>query len=160
MRISGPLIDKHWVPFSQIPKACVHALIAAEDGRFYEHFGLDITSIQEAMKRNKKFNKPQWGASTITQQLVKNAFLSRRKTYFRKAREMVGAVILNAIMSKEQQLTWYLNIVEFGPRVYGLANAAQHYFRTPVKQLRASNCQALVTILPSPIRLGRSIAKN
>lgn len=161
VRITGPLLglldDDIWVFSKDIPKICKNAVVAAEDGKFYEHHGLDLESIDLALEKNHRAKKPRWGASTITQQLVKNAFLHRRRSYLRKAREIVGAVMLDAIMSKDCQLTWYFNVVEFGPRIYGLHDAAHYYFRKKPAQLSSQECVQLVSLLPSPNRSGRFI---
>lgn len=156
-RVTGPLpaslgLDNDWVPSEDIPSTCKASVIAAEDGNFLEHNGIDIDSIKHALKRNSKKGKIKSGASTVTQQLVKNVFLHRSKTYIRKAREIVGALMLDLIMSKDRQLTWYLNVVEFGPRVYGLREASQYYFRKDPKKLRLSECASLVALLRDPSR--------
>jgi len=156
-RVTGPLpaaigIDDDWVPSEEIPSTCKASVIAAEDGNFLEHNGIDIESIKHALKRNSKKGKIKSGASTVTQQLVKNVFLHRNKTYIRKAREIVGALMLDFIMSKDRQLTWYLNVVEFGPRVYGLRAASQYYFRKDPKKLNLSQCASLVALLRDPAK--------
>lgn len=161
VRMTGPLLDlledDIWVTSKEIPTSCKEALIAAEDMRFYEHYGVDLDSIEKARAKNQRAGKTKWGASTITQQLVKNAFLSRKRSYVRKAREMVGAVILDAIMTKDQQLTWYFNIVEFGPLIYGLHDAAHYYYKKPPAKLTRRECVLLVSLLPSPNSSGRHL---
>lgn len=162
IRATGPLLnliqsDGPWVSDDEIPKSCKRALIAAEDVRFYEHMGIDPKSIELAIAKNNKRGKITWGASTITQQLVKNAFLSRTRSYLRKAREMTGAILLDIIMSKDRQLVWYFNIVEFGPRVYGLKAAADFYYRKSPKKLTSAECHELVSLLPSPKRLSQRV---
>lgn len=162
IRATGPLLktlelDDDWVSEKDIPKSCKRALIAAEDINFYDHWGVDIDSIEKAFKRNERRGKIRWGASTITQQLVKNVFLSRNRSYIRKAREIVGATLLDLTMSKNAQVTWYFNIVEFGPRTYGIGTAARRYFKRPASQLTPSQCVALVSILPDPNRTYTSL---
>ncbi len=156
-RITGPLpaalgLDDDWVSGADIPANCKASVIAAEDGNFLDHNGIDVDSIKEAIKRNSKNSKRKIGASTVTQQLVKNVFLYRDKTYLRKAREIVGALMLDFIMSKDRQLTWYLNVVEFGPRVYGLRQASQYYFRKNPNNLSLYECASLVSLLRDPGR--------
>lgn len=164
VRTTGPLLsfkdDSNWVSEENIPKSCKRALVAAEDTRFYQHFGVDPKSVELALERNRKLGKRRWGASTITQQLVKNVFLSRKKTYLRKAREMTGAVILDAIMSKDRQIVWYLNVVEFGPSVYGLKAASQFYYRKTPQKLSNAECIALISLLPSPNRSSKFVKNN
>lgn len=164
MRTTGPLIEVFqkgkWATAHEIPRSCNYALIAAEDARFYQHFGIDIESIKIAKKRNEKNKTKKFGASTITQQIVKNAFLSRDKTYIRKAREMIGAILLDLIMSKEKQMVWYFNIVEFGPSLYGIKDAARYYFNKTPAQLTKAECTSLVSLLPNPRRLSAFIKKG
>lgn len=165
VRATGPLIhwfdqDHAWVGKKQIPKACARALVAAEDAHFYEHYGIDLESIEQAFEKNEKRGTKKWGASTITQQLVKNAFLSRKRSYVRKTREIIGALILDVIMSKENQIVWYFNIVEFGPSVYGLSEAARYYYGKAARDLSMAECVSLVSLLPSPNRTGRLLKQG
>lgn len=160
-RMTGPLaasigIDDDWTDKAQIPRHCKAALIVAEDGKFLDHNGIDTDSIQKAIERNRK-RKSARGGSTITQQLVKNVFLYRNKTYIRKAREIVGALLLDFTMSKGNQLTWYLNVVEFGPRVYGIRAAATYYYNKSPKNLSLPECASLVALLRDPIRSSRGL---
>lgn len=160
LRVTGPVVGfftDQWVAETDIPKLCKKALIAAEDNRYYDHIGVDFKSLQQNFSQNKKSFKLKRGGSTITQQLVKNAFLSREKNNIRKSREIIGALILNSIMSKEMQLGWYFNVVEFGSDIYGIENAARAYFNTSAKNLNAAQCVALVNILPSPNKWNQSI---
>lgn len=163
MRITGPitnLFSNEWINQKNIPNTCKAALIASEDSNFYEHNGVDFKSLKRSISENTKSNKIRKGGSTITQQLVKNAFLSRKKSYIRKIREVTGALALNIIMTKEKQLEWYFNIVEFGPNTYGLKNAAQKYFKIDAAKLSPPQCVALVTILPSPKKWNQSLEKK
>jgi len=163
IRITGPitgLFSHNWTNNKNIPPFCKQAAVASEDENFYEHYGIDIESMEKSLKTNKKLKKIKRGGSTITQQLVKNAFLSRQKSYVRKAREIEGAVLLNLIMSKDDQLAWYFNIIEFGPNIYGLENAAHYYFKKDAKNLTPAQCLALVTIIPAPKKWNKSLVKK
>lgn len=163
LRITGPITSifkNKWASQKDIPNSCKAALVAAEDTHFYEHNGVDFESLQKSMTENKRIRKTKRGGSTITQQLVKNAFLSRRRSYTRKTREIIGALVLDVIMPKNKQIEWYFNIVEFGPNTYGIANAAQRYFKIDVKKLTPAQCVALVTILPSPKKWNQSLEKK
>ncbi len=155
-RMTGPVpeffTDVQWADGKDLPKSCRRALVVAEDSNFYDHFGLDPESIEDAIKRNDKRGKVVWGGSTITQQLVKNLFLSRRKTYLRKAREAIGAVLLDMSINKEDQITWYFNAVEFGPNIYGIKEAARYYFNRTPNKLSTDQCVMLVAVLPHPNR--------
>ena len=164
VRIAGPVPglfnNTSWASDNDIPKFCKAALVAAEDTGFYEHNGIEMEKFIENAKRYREGKRVKAGGSTLTQQLVKNAFLSRERSSIRKAREAVGAVLLNTISSKNFQLTWYFNVVEFGPNVYGIQNAAHHYFKTTPEKLTPNQCIALVTILPSPKKWNSSLNKK
>ncbi|NBW82369.1 hypothetical protein EBR21_11505, partial [bacterium] len=142
---------------AEIPKSCKLALVAAEDTKFFIHHGIDFESLEKSYEYNQRRQKKKRGGSTITQQLVKNAFLSRERSYIRKAREIVGAVLLDATSSKDMQLNWYFNIVEFGPNVYGIKDAAQFYFKKAPAALTQRECASLVAILPSPNKWNKSL---
>ncbi|MBK8394823.1 MAG: transglycosylase domain-containing protein [Leptospiraceae bacterium] len=163
MRITGPLVQYvggEWVGSSQIPSACKKALVIAEDSEFYNHSGISFESIKSSFEYNRKQGRIISGASTISQQFIKNAFLSRNKTYVRKIREALGSILFNFLFSKDQQLTWYFNVVEFGPRVYGLTSAAKYYFKKNANSLDTRECITLVSFLPRPILFGNSYKKG
>ena len=103
-----------WVRIDSISKNVINALIVAEDGRFFEHCGLDFYEIKDSLKLNLSRKRYARGASTITQQVVKMVFLSQEKNLIRKIREIIGALILEKIVTKNKILEWYLNLVEFG----------------------------------------------
>ncbi len=160
MRMTGPLpavFGAEWASGENIPKACRTALIASEDTKFNIHHGVDFESLQQSIEYNKKSKKKQRGGSTITQQLVKNAFLSRDRTWLRKGREIAGALVLDATLSKENQLNWYFNVVEFGPNIYGIKKASSYYFKKKTSELSAADCISLVAILPSPNKWNKSL---
>lgn len=160
IRVTGPVaawFGADWTPRDSIPAAAFEAVVASEDINFYEHHGVDWGSLWDAWQTNLRTGVVKRGGSTITQQLVKNAFLSRNRTYFRKAREIVGALLLDLFMSKKRQLTWYFNVVEFGPRIYGIRAAARYYFHKSPERLTRSECISLVLILPRPNRWNRSL---
>lgn len=160
MRVTGPwsgAYSRNWVEGKNIPKACKLALVAAEDTKFFIHHGIDLESLEKSYEYNQRKRKTKRGGSTITQQLVKNAFLSRERSYLRKAREIIGAILLDATASKDMQLNWYFNIVEFGPNVYGIKDAAQFYFKKQASALTQRECASLVAILPSPNRWNKSL---
>jgi len=162
-RITGPLVQyvgAEWVASSQIPAACKKALIIAEDSEFYNHSGISIESIKSSLEYNRKQGRIISGASTISQQFIKNAFLSRNKTYVRKIREAIGSILFNFLFSKDQQLTWYFNVVEFGPRVYGLTSAAKYYFKKNPSSLDVRECASLITLLPRPVHFGNGFKKG
>jgi len=160
-RVVGPLAERAggeaWLADGEITPACRAALVAAEDVRFYRHLGVDPVSISVSLQRNLRLRRIAWGGSTLTQQIVKNVFLTRERSFVRKLREMLGAALLDRIMSKRRQITWYLNLAEFGPRVYGLERAAEFYYGRRARDLALSECVALFAILPDPVRRHRSL---
>ena len=155
-RVAGSWFED-WASSNQIPRSCKASLVYQEDRSYYDLYGFDLENIKRALERNERRGKIRYGASTITQQLVKNLFLSRAKSYLRKAREMTGSVLLDATMSKQDQLVWYFNIVEFGPRLYGIQAAAKAYFGKKPENLTPSECRILVSALPSPVRRFRAL---
>jgi monofunctional biosynthetic peptidoglycan transglycosylase len=163
LKVTGPvtsLFSDQWTPSSQIPHFCKSALVAAEDETFFQHHGIDFKNMKKIAHAIEKSKKIKRGGSTITQQIVKNAFLSREKTYFRKAREIEGALLLNLFLSKDAQLTWYFNIIEFGPMMYGIQEAAKTYFHTTPTKLTPSQCIALATIIPSPKKWNKTLVQK
>ena len=142
--------EKDWTPFRKMSRHFVNAVVAAEDGKFYQHRGLDFLEIKRSYETNRRKNRYARGGSTITQQVVKMAFLGREKTLVRKAREAVGALFLEILIPKEKILEWYLNLVELGDGVYGIAAGSQHYFRTKPELLSIEQSVHLALVLPSP----------
>lgn len=163
--IAGPLAqDKNnrqvWVHLRQIPQACQEMLLIAEDPGFYQHRGIQIYAMWQALQYNLRQKRFVFGGSTLTQQLVKNLFLWREKTLIRKGLETVGAVFLDIMMSKEEQLAWYFNIAEFGPNIYGVNQASAFYFHKPIAKLTQSECVVLTGLLTEPNRIYRMMAQN
>jgi len=142
--------EPNWVDRKQISKNVFNAIVVAEDGRFYQHHGLDFLEIEKSIELNRKKKRYVRGASTISQQVVKMAFLSREKTIIRKAREAAGTLLLEAIMSKEEILEWYVNLAEFGDGIYGIKAAAEKYFGTKPSLLTIEQAAHLGLVIPSP----------
>lgn len=140
------------VPFSSMPKTLTRAVILAEDARFYEHSGFDLIAFKEAMNYNLAEGRLALGASTISQQTVKNLFLSPARNPLRKWHELVLTWGMERNLSKRRILEIYLNIAEFGTGIYGVQAAAQLYFRTSASDLTAEQAAALAATLPSPER--------
>jgi monofunctional biosynthetic peptidoglycan transglycosylase len=128
-----------------------HAVIAAEDGRFYDHWGFDFKQIEEAIEDEQE-GKRLRGASTITQQLVKNLFFTTRFGIFRKAAESAAVPAAEVILGKRRILELYLNVIEWGPGIYGAEAAANHHYRTSARRLSREQSSRLAAILPSPLR--------
>ncbi len=139
-----------WTPIRDISPFFVHAVLAHEDGAFFSHSGFSVPSIRLALVRNLREHRYVYGASTITMQLVKNVFLHREKTLVRKVQEVVLTWWVESVMSKEDILELYLNVIEYGPGVYGIRAAAEHYFGVPPSELGPAESAYLACILPSP----------
>lgn len=142
--------NPQWAPLAAIPDELKWAVIVAEDANFYEHGGIDVTALKEAIKYDLKRKRMALGASTITQQLAKNLFLSRDKSIRRKLREVVVAQRLERELTKGQILELYLNVVELGPLVYGVGHGARYHFDKPVSLLTPAESAFLAAMLPGP----------
>nr|MDD6336459.1 PBP1A family penicillin-binding protein [bacterium] len=140
------------IPLSDIPQDVINAFLSSEDARFYQHIGVDVWRIGGAMIANLKSGSRGQGASTITQQLVKNSLLSTEKTYTRKLKEAILALMLERQYSKDDILSMYLNSSYFGRRAYGIEAAARAWFSKPASELTLSEGAMLVGILPAPNR--------
>ncbi len=139
-----------YVNFEEIPSHLINSLIAVEDKRFYSHNGVDVKGVLRALKSNLFSGKIKEGGSTITQQLVKNTYLSGEKTLSRKLKEIKLAILLENKFTKNQILEKYLNTVYFGENAYGIASASKKYFGKEVKDLTVSEGATLVACLKAP----------
>jgi monofunctional biosynthetic peptidoglycan transglycosylase len=139
-----------FVPYARISPALKRAVVVAEDTSFFTHNGFATDEIREAIdKAVKEFGLPR-GASTITQQLAKNLWLSPSRNPLRKAKEAVLTWQLEKALTKRRILELYLNVVEFGPGVYGAEAASRHYFRKPAAELTDEEAVQLAAALPRP----------
>jgi monofunctional glycosyltransferase len=143
---------QRWVPLTRISPALKNAVLAAEDIGFYRHHGVEWVLVREAVKDNWRAGKPVRGASTITQQLAKNLYLTPRKTYLRKARELFYAWRLELALPKDRILELYLNVVEWGEGIFGAEAAAWVHFGKPASAINEEEAVALAAMLPSPRR--------
>jgi monofunctional biosynthetic peptidoglycan transglycosylase len=139
-----------WVPYSRISVSLKRAVVASEDAKFVSHRGFDWEAIQEAHERNVREGEVVRGASTITQQLAKNLFLSGERTWWRKAQEAAIAVMLETILSKRRILEIYLNVIEWGNGVFGAEAAARHHFGVAAANLTPEQAARLAAMIPSP----------
>lgn len=139
-----------WIAIKTVSKHVLHAIIVAEDARFYQHNGFDFTEIVNSAALNMKKGRYVRGGSTLTQQVVKMAFLTREKSLLRKGREAMGAFAIERVLTKDQILEWYINLAEFGDGVYGLKAAAKHYYNTKPELLTIEQGANLALVLPSP----------
>jgi monofunctional glycosyltransferase len=142
--------NRYWTPIDNIPAELKWAVIVAEDASFYEHKGIDTQALREALEYNLEQKRLARGASTITQQLAKNVFLSREKSLWRKLREILLAWRLERELTKGRILELYLNVVELGPNVYGVGHGARHFFGKTPGEMTPAECALLAAILPGP----------
>ncbi|MEX0879941.1 MAG: monofunctional biosynthetic peptidoglycan transglycosylase [Thermoanaerobaculia bacterium] len=141
-----------WTPvaLSRISPDMRRAAVVAEDSRFWEHAGVDWDAMQVAIEKNWAKGGVKVGGSTITQQLAKNLYLSPARTPWRKLRELAIAKRLERQLSKKRILELYLNVIEFGPRTYGVEAAARRYLGKPAWNLSRLEAATLAAVIPSP----------
>jgi len=153
-RIHGRPYRKRYVfvPLGRISKELQHAAIASEDERFYQHHGIDWTELHKAVDRDLDRGKLGRGASTITQQLVKNLFLTTNRSVVRKAIEFTISPAADLILGKQRVLELYLNVIEWGPGIYGAEAAAGYYYSVPAARLGREESARLAAIIPSPLK--------
>jgi len=142
-------IQQQWRNNDSISPHISHAVIAAEDQRFYQHYGFDINAMYLAIKHRLSGGKLR-GASTISQQVAKNLFLSSSRSLWRKGFEAWFTLLIEAFWSKERILLVYVNIAEFGDHLYGVEAASHYYFSVSAKRLSASQAALLAASLPNP----------
>ena len=148
-----------WTKLKHINKKAYQAIMISEDSYFYKHDGVDLGQLKEAVK-DKMHGKKMRGASTISQQLMKNLFLTPDKNIWRKLKEMGFSVYLENNVSKDKILELYLNIIEYGPGIYGIDAASKHYFNKKPNELSAKEGAFLAMLLPNPKRNGESFNKG
>ncbi len=149
-----------WTPISQISKAAQHAILMSEDAAFYSHPGYDANQMKEAFEESLHAGKLKRGASTITQQVVRNIYLSQEKSLVRKARELWIATKLEKAVSKKRIFELYLNIAEWGAGTYGIGKASRLYFNKHPSELSAKEGAFLAMLLPSPKKYSVSFRKR
>jgi monofunctional glycosyltransferase len=142
----------HFVRLADISPQLQHAVISAEDGRFYEHHGVDWKEVQQVIDQDVDTGRLGRGASTITQQLVKNLFLTTHRSFIRKGVELTLAPVMERILSKQRILELYLNVIEWGPGVYGAEAAAHNWYGIPAARVNREQAARLAALIPSPLR--------
>ncbi|MCP5334264.1 MAG: monofunctional biosynthetic peptidoglycan transglycosylase [Oceanospirillaceae bacterium] len=153
----GNIKGYKWASLGNINKQAYQAIIASEDGRFYQHGGIDWDAIQQAAEKNWQRKTFSVGGSTITQQTVKNVYLSNSRSLIRKYRELMGTYLLEHNLKKKEILEVYLNIIEFGPDIYGIHHAARYYFNKTPAELNAREGAFLAVLMPAPKKYFYSI---
>jgi monofunctional biosynthetic peptidoglycan transglycosylase len=152
-------IHYQWISYNRFPEILKHAVRVSEDTGFFQHNGIDFYELREAIKKNQEAGKKIRGGSTITMQLAKNLYLSPRKTYLRKIREMFIARKLEKALSKKRIFSLYLNVIELGDGIFGFGAAALLFFHKPVDELNLIEIIRLVSVLPRPLKTS-PIAKS
>jgi monofunctional biosynthetic peptidoglycan transglycosylase len=145
-----PTIYYDWVAYEEISPYMALAVVAAEDQKFPIHFGFDLQAIQQAFKDRIR-GKTLRGASTISQQVVKNLYLWHGRSWLRKALEVWFTLLLELLWSKQRTLEIYLNIIELGDRTYGVEAASQRFFKKPAHSLSREEAALLAAVLPNPL---------
>jgi monofunctional glycosyltransferase len=140
-----------FVPLSQISSDLQHAVIAAEDTRFYQHHGFDWNQIQIAAEDDFEGGRTR-GASTITQQLVKNLFFGTGRSVLRKGAEFTLVPVAEFVLGKRRILELYLNVIEWGPGIYGAESASRYYDGTAARNVDREQASRLAAILPAPLK--------
>lgn len=144
-------IQHQWVKWSQISKNLKLAVIASEDQLFAQHSGFDFNSIIDALNANAQGKRIR-GASTISQQTAKNLFLWPSKSFLRKGIEAWFTGLMELMLNKQRILELYLNLVEFGPGIFGVEAASQHYYHKSAQSLSIWEAARLASVLPNPYR--------
>jgi monofunctional biosynthetic peptidoglycan transglycosylase len=146
-----------WVPYDRISPQLKRAVVVAEDAKFLDHEGFDWEAIQKAMTKNEQRKKVVAGASTISQQLAKNLFLSGERSWLRKGQEAIITWMMEQTLSKRRILELYLNVAEWGEGgVFGAEAAARYHFGLPASALGPEHAAYLAAVLPSPRRYERA----
>lgn len=148
----GYVAHSDWVSMDDISPWMGLAVIAAEDQKFPEHWGFDVSAIEKALAHNERNENRIRGASTLSQQTAKNLFLWDGRSWVRKGLEAGLTLGMETVWSKKRILTVYLNIAEFGDGIFGVEAAAQRYFHKPASRLSLSEAALLAAVLPNPLR--------
>ena len=146
------VIRQQWVSFDEIPKLLKHTIRVTEDAAFYQHRGVDLAELKAAIKKNWQKGKYVRGASTITQQLAKNLYLSTDKSVVRKIKEYLIARRLENRLGKKRIFELYLNLIEFGPGIFGVQAAAQNFFNKDVSRIDLEEMVRLTAVIPKPLK--------
>jgi monofunctional biosynthetic peptidoglycan transglycosylase len=148
--LEGEGVEKTWVPLTQISRNLQRAVLVSEDAKFCSHSGFDWEAIDKAIDRYNDKKKRAVGASTVSMQTAKNLFLWQGRNFVRKGLEAYLTVLLETLLSKDRILELYLNIIEWGPGIYGIEAASQRNFGVSAAKLSPSQAAHLAAILPNP----------
>ncbi len=151
--------EANWTNLKSLPWYVMGAFVSAEDGRFWEHPGFDLTQIARSLEIDLREHRLARGGSTISQQLIKNAFLSQRRSFDRKLQEAILTWRLEARLDKKQILERYLNIIELGPKLFGLRAAAKYWFNLSPRELNVKQAAFLAALTSQPTSMSRRIRR-
>lgn len=149
---SSESIHHKWISLEEMPKDIVKAVIASEDAHFLSHNGFDFKAIKQAIEHNKKNNKTKRGASTISQQTAKNVFLWPSRSWLRKGLEAYFTVLIELFWDKQRIIEVYLNSIEMGDGIFGIAAVADKHFDKEPEKLTKRQCALIAATLPNPIK--------
>lgn len=144
--------NRIWRNYNQLNKRLIDFVVTAEDDSFYQHQGIDLKEIKNSIKANFKCSGFKRGASTITQQLVKNLFLNKEKTIIRKLKELSLSLKVEKFFTKKRILELYMNVIEWGPGIFGAEAASRYYFDKSNMELDFNEMSFLTLIIPNPKR--------
>ncbi len=145
-------IIQRWVPLDRVSPNLVKAVLISEDNKFWEHKGFDYEAIEKAIEKNIEAKKFESGASTISQQLAKNLFLSPSKNPVRKIKEAILTWRIEKSLTKRRILELYVNVAEWGDGIFGIEAAARHYYGVSASGLSAQQAARLAAVLPNPLK--------
>lgn len=151
-RLAGIAVDYQWVSMDRISPYVALAVVASEDQKFFDHWGVDLKAVVDAIQDNRTRKRPR-GASTISQQVVKNLFLWPGRSYVRKVIEVYFTLLLELLWPKTRILEVYLNIAEMGTGIFGVEAAGQRFFHKPAARMNRREAATLAAVLPSPKRM-------
>ena len=145
-------IEQKWIDIEHIPTPLKKSVLAVEDASFYVHPGIDLEAILSAMETNRKRNKKAFGGSTLTQQLAKNLFLTKEKSWVRKGKELGFSILMEKHLGKDRIFELYLNLAQWGPCQFGCEAAAEHFYKKSCEDLNLPQSINLAAILANPNR--------
>lgn len=154
---SSESIHHKWISLDEMPKDMVKAVIASEDAHFLSHNGFDFKAIKQAIEHNKKNNKNKRGASTISQQTAKNVFLWPSRSWLRKGLEAYFTVLIELFWDKQRIIEVYLNSIEMGNGIFGIAAVADMHFDKEPEKLTKRQCALIAATLPNPIKFNSAV---
>jgi monofunctional glycosyltransferase len=143
-------IQYRWIPLDKVPDDFLDGVWQIEDSRFFSHDGFDWIEMEEAIQLAERRHRPVQGVSTISNQCARSLFLWQGRSWVRKGLEAYYTFLMEHLLSKQRILELYVNVIELGDGIYGIEEAAEHYFRVPARQLSRSQCAMLAAMLPFP----------